>query len=370
MHEVTSLAEDPQRRRDVTVTRDGQASKAHATGQSKGNSYRDNLIPCMAHRVLPCDPERLPHRKPSRKVIKTMTHTVDTPTTAIPTASTHPLSTLLPHADLAEVAPGLWAGIVDISSDDAARILTEANHSNRPLKKSVLETYARDLAAGAWALTGEPLIFDSEGQLLNGQHRLNGAVVSGHALKTLVVAGVAPKAFRYLDSGEKRRGADVLALLGEKNTKLLQATLRLLYSFDTGELGSQKRSPSNAELEDELLKHSAIRDVVGTLDRVKGASESALTTLRYLFNRVDQGRAETFFARLADGVGLDATSPIYVLRERLSKEYKKLPTREVLALVIKTWNAYLTAAIIRRISWSAKKEPFPKILGLEIEWSR
>jgi hypothetical protein len=58
-----------------------------------------------------------------------------------------------------------------------------------------VDRYAEEMRLGVWALNGKSLIFDSNGRLLNGQHRLTACAQSGVPLVTLVVRGVNPSVF-------------------------------------------------------------------------------------------------------------------------------------------------------------------------------
>lgn len=61
---------------------------------------------------------------------------------------------------------------------------------------------------------------------------------------------------------------------------------------------------------------------------------------------------------------LPSNSPIYLFRARMiaDKQSKaKLPTREVLALLIKTWNAYITRQSLKQLKWTTE-EPFPTLV--------
>ena len=70
-----------------------------------------------------------------------------------------------------------------------------------------METYARDMAAGDFALT-ETIIVSDKGRTMNCQHRLNACILSGKPIDAVMIMGVPDSAFLKLDSGEKRRPVD------------------------------------------------------------------------------------------------------------------------------------------------------------------
>ena len=66
-------------------------------------------------------------------------------------------------------------------------------NSRNPRKRmdmNVIRKYAEDIRQGLWQLNGEAIVFDEDGFLVNGQHRLCGVIKANKAIDTLVVRGV------------------------------------------------------------------------------------------------------------------------------------------------------------------------------------
>ena len=78
-----------------------------------------------------------------------------------------------------------------------------AENPRKRINQQVVNAYAEDMKAGRWLLNGEPICFDSNGNLKDGQHRLWGVVRSGVSVDILVVRGVSPDYDLY-DYGLKR----------------------------------------------------------------------------------------------------------------------------------------------------------------------
>jgi len=73
-----------------------------------------------------------------------------------------------------------------------ARKYLQMNGNNpRRINKSAIYAYAEDMKAGKWLLNGEAIVFDEEGNLRNGQHRLHAVVKADVGVDFLVVRGVA-----------------------------------------------------------------------------------------------------------------------------------------------------------------------------------
>jgi|694.fasta_scaffold05720_11 hypothetical protein len=84
------------------------------------------------------------------------------------------------------------------------------NRTINPLR--VLE-YADRMKKGQW-LVGQAITFDSDGCLIDGQHRLEAVIKYGNAVNFLVVRGVAKESASVFDVGQKRTMAQVAKIQG------------------------------------------------------------------------------------------------------------------------------------------------------------
>ncbi len=100
----------------------------------------------------------------------------------------------------------------------------EANTHNRPVSDKKVRDYATAMREGKWMLNGETIIFDKNGVLADGQHRLWACITSEVAFETVVVGGVLSDAFASIDTGMKRSGKDVLHIDGMKKNPKAHAT--------------------------------------------------------------------------------------------------------------------------------------------------
>ena len=86
---------------------------------------------------------------------------------------------------------GLTVEVEIITPENAQAYLTN-NAFHRKIKKKKVEEYVKDMKDGKWRLNGKVIVFDKNGRLLGGQHRLAAVVESGVPLTSLVVRGVEP----------------------------------------------------------------------------------------------------------------------------------------------------------------------------------
>lgn len=88
----------------------------------------------------------------------------------------------------------------------------QKNVVNRPLRATVVDTYANAMRRGEWLCSPEGIAFDSAGNLQNGQHRLNAVIQSGITAEMVVWEDVPPEVFNCTDTGLKRSVGDVLGV--------------------------------------------------------------------------------------------------------------------------------------------------------------
>lgn len=101
--------------------------------------------------------------------------------------------------------------IETISPKQAEKYL-QFNSNNRPLRKSLVNQYAKDMASGRWKLTHQGVAFNCDGTLLDGQHRLAAIVESKASVQMLVARGVQSSSQLVMDDHARRSAADALSL--------------------------------------------------------------------------------------------------------------------------------------------------------------
>lgn len=116
---------------------------------------------------------------------------------------------------------------VELITAKQAEMYLQLNTSNRPLRKTLVGQYARDMADGRWKLTHQGVAFNCDGTLLDGQHRLAAIVQSGVAVQMLVARGVDSRSQLVMDDHAKRSAGDALSLARkEKITQQHVAVIR------------------------------------------------------------------------------------------------------------------------------------------------
>ena len=239
---------------------------------------------------------------------------------------------------------------------------------NRSLYKQVLERYATDMANSRWQLNGEPLIFSSKGQLMDGQHRLTACVMSNTPFNTLIVEGVDETAFRTLGNGQIRSNSDVLYMMGEKDSHKLAGAVRWIHMYNQDPPMKMNIKTTHQDAIGWLARFPEIRqslELARSAQHVMSVTVLAATHCMgaKVFNKTI---SDSFVESVANGANLGLSNPARILRERMlqdravSKGGPKLPSTTIFALTIKAFNFYGLEEKISSIRW-IRGEPFPKL---------
>ena len=263
---------------------------------------------------------------------------------------------------------------------DEARDLINLNPRNRNLRLGRVEQYARDMRAGNWLPTGEPIQITPDGTLLNGQHRLH-AVIEADMMIMFPVMRNVPADYQIVsDAGLNRQFSDILKLqFGESDTVALAAAVRQVHTYRlTGKLGSPAlgRTPTHAELIATYEAEVGLGDSIA-FGRLVGKAHLATprglgAALHYLFAQADPNEAGPYFRLVVSGELLPTDSPIYALRRALDRHDRQPSANgratHVAALHIKAFNYWREGRSVRAITWhggGTRDEPFPRILVAE-----
>lgn len=192
--------------------------------------------------------------------------------------------------------------IMQVAPDQAMRWL-DGNIHNRPLDHKYVDFLVGEIKAGRWKLMHQGIAFDPHGTLLDGQHRLWAAALSGVAVAMNVSFNAPAESLEYLDSGKIRTRAERMSLnnrLGLVRT----AQLAVLRAMVRG-LGAGRRMSYSEEVES-LARHKQVIDfAISRLatSRIKGVSASATCAVvaRAWYCAGDLGRLERFCEVLRTG---------------------------------------------------------------------
>ncbi len=205
---------------------------------------------------------------------------------------------------------------IRITPEMAKHWLETANTTNRAVSQKHVQRLACDMTKGQWQLTHVGIAFDSNGILLDGQHRLWAVCMADVPVDMFVWHNVCPQSKMAIDCGKPRSMADILNLAGQ-NGAVRPQHLAILRNM----LGGLSLSAS-ATSDLLLLHHDAIAFAMEHLPTVAYARGLSTADVRAVMARatysVDHTMLRDFCRKLGSGLVSSANeSAIIQLRQYL-----------------------------------------------------
>lgn len=235
---------------------------------------------------------------------------------------------------------------VELVNPETAQTWLGRNACIRNLRRGIVNSYARDMEAGLWAFTGEPIKFDLTGALIDGQHRLHALVKSDVTLSLAVFRNIDPSAVHVMDSGARRTAGDALKFQGYKTPTLLASAAGMVLT----EGGSKRRGLTHSEILAAVEADPSIPYIVDeVLPKLRMSQLTTGSVAFYAYwrlHQVDDQAAVAFFDALSSLAGQEPGSAILALHRRLYRAEHSvgrgswLYRQECLALIFDAWNAW------------------------------
>lgn len=231
------------------------------------------------------------------------------------------------------------------------------NDNNRVISKKHVNLLADMMARGEYHFVGDPIRFDTDGRLLDGQHRLNAIVESETHQPMLVITGLPPESQVFMDAGRKRSPGDQMTVaLGIRNGNQAASIARTYIAWRdrcfltaTRTVGIPEIVSWAADNEDLLVDATTrARRITSNQIPTSVAVSGAVYLAAHNLNPNDAG---IFWDRLADGVDLDARNPILVLRNGIMRRSKRdrWTRLEEWAYYTRCWNTWRNARNMERL---------------------
>tara|TARA_R110000787_G_C13325316_1_gene436848 strand:- start:78 stop:872 length:795 start_codon:yes stop_codon:yes gene_type:complete len=249
--------------------------------------------------------------------------------------------------------------------------MLKKNLNNRKVSENHVRFLAEEMRNGNWLFDGQPLRFDEDNVLIDGQHRLNAIIKSQTSQNLLIVTGLKKESFKVMDTGKNRNAADALSINGEQYYSTIASCAKFIIMLKSGTSDRNRIGrTSNSNIVKWLDNNRAIVDHIKTSDKLKHAFSGVLTntyiaSFLFLFAENDAVASEDFMRKLCTGLDLSEKDPIFVLRRTLIKEKTSkwnMPPKDKQALIIKGWNAYRLGKTPKFFRWNKDTDAFPNII--------
>lgn len=260
-----------------------------------------------------------------------------------------------------------------------ARAWLETQINNRKIQRQAMLRYRSDILAGRWAYTADPIRFDWDGHLIDGQNRLEalGGINSGNIMVRFAVArGLDPDSQLFMDQGARRTTGQQLGLKGIASGNVIAAGIKLALIWERDQLfaPAEKNVVTANEIIDWAQEHPAAVDLCQSyLARIRNIGLRPSTGLAFVIRTGGAMPQELalFFEELHSLANLAPDSPTLVFAKRLNRTRSDanlhLSSLDQLGFLIRTWNAWVNGTARLRLQmpsggWTA--DNFPRVDGL------
>lgn len=142
----------------------------------------------------------------------------------------------------------MYTIITDVTPEMAGNFLAKNADFQRSVRWTTVKVLEEAMKRGEWKLTHQGIAFDSNGKLVDGQHRLLAIQRSGVTVKMSVTYDIEPTCFRVMDIGARRTTSDLLNI-GKREASITTMLARLAF-----------KSPSSTQ---SLVIYDALEKEIG-----------------------------------------------------------------------------------------------------------
>ena len=219
-----------------------------------------------------------------------------------------------------------------IGPEIASVYLEKNSPDNRPINKGHLRKMVRDLVAGRLKSekVKEPVQFNVQGFLCNGQHRMMATIQSGTVNEWDVEYNVPVEDYEYMDQGLPRTLANNFKLAGASDAQATQKFVALYAKLRTDEDTSNKFNYSLTNTEGvELWRRLGKSEIDKYLTLGRIVRDQTLNTLqvgavlKMIYDSIDFDRSEIFWDCYINNGNFEGgiKDPVAQVIKYMQKEY-------------------------------------------------
>lgn len=266
--------------------------------------------------------------------------------------------------------------VVETITPEKAMEYLKTSIGNRPISKTMVRSYADSMKKGRWAENGVTIIFDNEGHLLDGHHRMHAVVLAGIPVKFLVCRGVSHEVFITIDQGRNKNLGQLLAMQSVENYNCVAAVVGgNITLIGTGRLynvnSAKHRRSTNAEFYDEYCKdpegyEEAAGFALEIYRKERLIKPSWVGAIYYYLHHTggyDKEFIKLFFKETSslDTSKVKAADELRKFLIRNTRTGTMLKPEHLLAAIYKAWNYYVKGGIWKTLKYEPENEQFPTL---------
>lgn len=183
-----------------------------------------------------------------------------------------------------------------------AKIPPEAARNTDP---EAIAQYAAAMKSGAWVMNAQPIIFDTDGRLIDGQHRLRAAIEADASFKTLVARNVRADTLHTIDQHRRRTYHGVLEARGIRHASLIVRLMGKLIRIENGIFGLAGNQIPWARYDRVLEANEELAEAARIAEHYRSLPLAAVPRALLVFMALRAGKSDEARAFLGEMVAAD-----------------------------------------------------------------
>lgn len=258
---------------------------------------------------------------------------------------------------------------IEIITPEMARAYLNTSVGNRVIKQDILRGLVSYLKNDTFKVNGETIVFDSEGSLMDGHHRLEAVAAAGVPAIFIVVRGVERSTWTTMDSGTARSLGDVFRIEGIPNYNSISSVVAGTYAMRNNKIGTNTLGAGNKLKRDGLTRDDAlglyykyedtwqlaVRTGISLRNKLPGyfnvKEVGVISAYLIIFLHHDAKRVTEFWDLVATGDGIYASLRNVFLKDMQETRYKRLTSKARQSLIATAWNIHLKNKRAKRFSF-------------------
>lgn len=258
---------------------------------------------------------------------------------------------------------------IEIITPEMARAYLNTSVGNRVIKQDILRGLVSYLKNDTFKVNGETIVFDSEGSLMDGHHRLEAVAAAGVPAIFIVVRGVERSTWTTMDSGTARSLGDVFRIEGIPNYNSVSSVVAGTYAMRNNKIGTNTLGAGNKLKRDGLTRDDAlglyykyedtwqlaVRTGISLRNKLPGyfnvKEVGVISAYLIIFLHHDAKRVTEFWDLVATGDGIYASLRNVFLKDMQETRYKRLTSKARQSLIATAWNIHLKNKRAKRFSF-------------------
>lgn len=241
----------------------------------------------------------------------------------------------------------------------------------------LVSIYAKAMKSLWWMLTGETIVVDRNGRVIDGKARLQACVEANMPFPVVLVTGLEPGAEYGIDDRKTRSKADTLYIRGERRPQSVVHACEMIVGY----LHAPNRSLFVAGGKVEGLDNHGISRLVARYPEISasarhvdgltlpGFSHATLTAAHFLMEMLDKEKATRFFEVLRDP-SLDPKGVPARLATKAKPKLTDGKDTKALAILAQCWQAFRMGERFHRklLTYDGRVEGDPSGLAGFPDW--